>query len=82
MSTQSAGGYISTDTLSVAYPETTWSAPTRLKGKMLSSAQSEGHVEGRWVKIPDLFTSIMSKEPVVNELYMASKVASDEWLRG
>lgn len=77
----SMGGHVSTDTLSVAHPKTSWIAPTHLEGKMLSAPKSEGHVDERWVKIPDLFTSIMSKEPVVNELYMASKVASDEWLR-
>lgn len=67
MSTNSTNGHVSI---------------ARLEDKMLSSSQSEDHVDGRWVKIPDLFTSIMSKEPVVNELYMASKEASDDWLRG
>lgn len=54
----------------------------RLDNNMISSPQNEGQVHGNWVKIPDLFTSIMSKKPVVNELYMASKEASDDWLRG
>lgn len=82
MSTSPSYGFASINTLSAAHALTTGSAPARLDHKMLSSRQSDGYVEGHWVKIPDLFTSIMSKEPVVNEFYMASKLASDEWLLG
>ncbi|KAH8743044.1 isoprenoid synthase domain-containing protein [Diaporthe sp. PMI_573] len=47
-----------------------------------SSGNYPGSNPGSWVKIPDLFTSIMSQESVLNKSYMASKAASDEWLRG
>lgn len=68
--------------LSVAHPVPTDNAAACLDEKMLSSPQMESPAVENWVKIPDLFTSIMSEEPIVNEFYMASKVASDEWLRG
>lgn len=80
MSASPSDGIASINPLSAAHAVTTGSAPARLDDKMLSSRQSDGYVEGHWVKIPDLFTSIMSKEPVVNELYKESKLASDEWL--
>lgn len=82
MSTSPSDGIASINTLSAAHAFNSGSAPARLDDKMLSSRQSDGYVEGHWVKIPDLFTSIMSKEPVVNDFYMTSKLASDEWLLG
>lgn len=82
MSASPSDGIASINPLSAAHAVTTGSAPARLDDKMLSSRQSDGYVEGHWVKIPNLFTSIMSKEPVVNELYKESKLASDEWLLG
>lgn len=50
--------------------------PQEHDGTTTAGRKSVDQNQGTWVMLPDLFTSIMSKEPVVNANYLASKTAT------